>query len=70
MLTQNADASPLMSRMHRPDPHLPPDKQDKRSVVVLDKADLEAWLHGNQTQAVACVRVAPDVLFEAAPASP
>lgn len=70
MLTQNADASPLMSRMHRPDPHLPPDKQDKRSVVVLDKSDLDAWLHGDQTQAAACVRVAPDELFEAAPTIP
>lgn len=31
MLTINADHHPLMSRMHKPDPKLPPDQQDKRS---------------------------------------
>ena len=31
MLTLNADAHPLMSRMHKPDPKLGPDQQDKRS---------------------------------------
>lgn len=36
MLTMNADSHPLMSRMHKPDPKLPDDKQDKRSVVVID----------------------------------
>lgn len=32
MLTLNADNHPLMNRMHKPDPKLPPDQQDKRSL--------------------------------------
>ena len=31
MLTMNADAHPLMRRMHKPDPKLAPHEQDKRS---------------------------------------
>lgn len=46
MLTVNADAHPLMSRMHKPDPKLPPDQQDKRSVVAVEMADVAAWLGG------------------------
>ena len=33
MPTINADAHPLMKRMHKPDPRLAPDRQHKRSVV-------------------------------------
>ena len=29
MLTLNADIHPLMNRMHKPDPKLGPDRQDK-----------------------------------------
>lgn len=36
MLTINADSHPMMSRMHRPDPKLPPDQQDKRSDVATE----------------------------------
>ena len=48
MLTQNCDAHPLLNRMHKPDPALPPDAQDKRSVVVgylhgLEPMDMHAW---------------------------
>ena len=39
MLTVNADGHPLMGRMHRPDPKRPPEKQDKRSVVVVEPAN-------------------------------
>lgn len=38
LLTLNADAHPLMNRMHKPDPKLPHNQQDKRMVVVLDPA--------------------------------
>lgn len=31
MLTLNADTHPLMNRIHKPDPKLSTDKQDKRS---------------------------------------
>ena len=41
MLTINADHHPLMSRMHRPDPRLPPDQQDKRSVVSIEVQDVD-----------------------------
>jgi len=37
MLTQNCDAHPLLNRFHKPDPKLPADKQDKRSVVPIER---------------------------------
>lgn len=51
MLTVNADDHPLMSRMHRPDPALPTDEQDKRSVVAIEQADIEQWLRGSREEA-------------------
>lgn len=60
MLTVNADAHPLMSRMHRPDPKLPPDRQDKRSVVAIEPADLQMWLEGAPAAAARLV-APPDV---------
>ncbi|BAL23698.1 SOS response-associated peptidase [Azoarcus sp. KH32C] len=56
MLTVNADAHPLMSRMHKPDPKLPADQQDKRSVVAIEFADLSKWLTGTQAEAATLVR--------------
>lgn len=47
MLTVNADNHPLMNRMHKPDPKLPPDQQDKRSVVAIEYRDIEQWLRGS-----------------------
>ena len=41
LLTVNADACPLMSRMHKPDPRLPPGAQDKRAVVPIEAADVD-----------------------------
>jgi putative SOS response-associated peptidase YedK len=68
MLTINADAHPLMRRMHKPDPNYGPSEQDKRSVVAIAPADVELWLHGDREQ----VRhlVAPPALevIEGAPA--
>ena len=46
MLTINADAHPLMRRMHKPDPKYGPDEQDKRSVVSIEQPDVDRWLHG------------------------
>lgn len=51
MLTINADDHPLMSRMHKPDPKLPPDQQDKRSVVAIEIPDVDIWLHGTIDEA-------------------
>lgn len=68
MLTINADAHPLMSRMHKPDPKLGPDEQDKRSVIPIELTDVDAWLVGTQQQAVELLRVPEVELFSAGPA--
>jgi putative SOS response-associated peptidase YedK len=51
MLTVNADDHPIMSRMHKPDPKLPPDQQDKRSVVAIEQGDVDQWLQGSVGEA-------------------
>jgi putative SOS response-associated peptidase YedK len=70
MLTINADAHPLMRRMHKPDLKCGPDDQDKRSVVAIEAADVDQWLNGNR-DAVRQLVVPPsmDVLKAAAAAS-
>jgi putative SOS response-associated peptidase YedK len=68
MLTLNADAHPLMNRMHRPDPKRPPNMQDKRSVVPIAPEDVDAWLTAPIEQAAALVRLAPAAEFLAEPA--
>lgn len=68
MLTINADAHPLMSRMHKPDPKLAADKQDKRSVIPLEPSDYDQWLEGTQVDAAALLRVPAADLFDAGPA--
>ncbi|EHR72073.1 hypothetical protein BurJ1DRAFT_3264 [Burkholderiales bacterium JOSHI_001] len=67
MLTINADAHPLMNRMHKPDPKLGPDQQDKRSVVPINRADMDLWLFGTIDAARALVKLAPVEDFEAGP---
>lgn len=67
MLTINADSHPLMSRMHRPDPKLPPDRQDKRSVVAIEFGDVDAWLQGSTDEAAGLMRPPPVELIEAGP---
>jgi putative SOS response-associated peptidase YedK len=67
MLTINADHHPLMSRMHKPDPKLPPDQQDKRSVIPIELSDVELWLRGTNEEAAALVRVAPVDVFDGTP---
>ena len=68
MLTLNADAHPLMRRMHKPDPKLGPDQQDKRSVVAIEAADVDLWLAGTVEQAATLIRLSPVETFDAAPA--
>lgn len=67
MLTLNADGHPLMSRMHKPDPRLPADQQDKRSVVAIELRDVDTWLRGPIGEAIELVRVPPVEVFEAGP---
>ena len=58
---------PLMRRMHKPDPKLGPDAQDKRSVVAIEFEDVDQWLHGTVDEARALVRLTPVEVFDAAP---
>ena len=68
LLTLNADAHPLMRRMHRPDAKRPPDMQDKRSVVPIEAQDVDTWLHAPQAEAAQLVKLAPVETFDGAPA--
>ncbi|KQO38108.1 hypothetical protein ASF19_20250 [Acidovorax sp. Leaf84] len=68
MLTLNADAHPLMNRMHKPDKKLGPNEQDKRSVIPIEPADYDQWLAGTQEEAQAILRMPAVELFDAGPA--
>ncbi len=57
MITQNCDQVPVLNLMHRPDPKRPPDLQDKRAVVPLEKGDWAAWLDGTVEQAEELIRL-------------
>jgi putative SOS response-associated peptidase YedK len=70
LLTLNADAHPLMRRMHKPDPKLGPDQQDKRSVVAIEMADADQWLAGTVEEASALVKLPSIELFDAGPSQP
>lgn len=73
MLTLNADHHPLMNRMHKPerDPAtkevLPPEKQDKRSVIPIERGDVDQWLAGTVEEAQQLLRLAPVEAFAAGP---
>lgn len=56
MLTVNCDDHPLLNRMHKPDPKLRPDQQDKRAVVSVERADFDTWLRGTVDEARALLR--------------
>ncbi|WP_309278358.1 MULTISPECIES: hypothetical protein [Comamonadaceae] len=66
MLTINADAHPLRS-MNKPDPKLPADKQDKRSVIPIELADVGQWLAGTVDEASQLLRVAPVEVLQGRP---
>ena len=68
MITQNCDAHPLVKRFHKPEPDLPPDKQDKRSVVPLEVTEFRTWLSGAIEEAAALVRLRLVELYDAGPA--
>ncbi len=67
MLTLNADAHPLMRRMHKPDPKLGPDQQDKRSVVPIEFEDVDTWLFGSAAEASKLIRLPPAESFNGGP---
>jgi putative SOS response-associated peptidase YedK len=70
MLTQNCDAHPLLSLMHKPDPALPPDAQDKRSVIPIERKDWDTWLNGSVEEAMALVKLPELDLFTHGAADP
>lgn len=76
MLTINADAHPLMNRMHKPvlNPDtklpLPPDQQDKRSLVLLEPDGFDRWLSGSVEEAERLLRLTPADVFSAGPSGP
>ena len=55
-----------MRRMHKPDPKLPPDQQDKRSVIPIERYDVDLWLAGTVQEAASLMRLAPVDVFDAA----
>ena len=57
MLTLNADAHPLMNRMHKPDPKRLPHMQDKRSVIPIELEHVDAWLFGTVEVAAALLKL-------------
>jgi putative SOS response-associated peptidase YedK len=67
MLTQNADEHPIMRRMHKPDPKLAPEQQDKRSVVAIEAEDFDQWLKGTVEDAARLIRLTPAEVFNARP---
>lgn len=50
VITQNAEAHPVLSLMHRPG-------REKRCVVVLEQQDWDAWLHCTPVQADSMIRL-------------
>ena len=64
LITVNCDGHPLLGRLHKPDPGLPPDAQDKRSLVPLAPANWDAWLHGDPAHARALLAAPPGELFD------
>ena len=70
MITQNCDAHPLLNRMHKPDPSLPADKQDKRAVVALERIDWDRWLNGSADDALSLIQLPSLHLFKHGAADP
>lgn len=75
MITQNANAHPLLRLMHQDERDaggnvLPLEKQDKRSVVPLEPADLEKWLTGSLADALDLIKLPDLKLFDHHAADP
>jgi putative SOS response-associated peptidase YedK len=70
MITINADTHPLMRLMHRPDPKLPVDAQDKRSVVPLADEAVQTWLTGSTEEARAVLVLPPVEAYRHGPEDP
>lgn len=64
MLTVNCDTHPLLSRLHKPDPKLPANAQDKRAVVHIEPEHWETWLGGTIDGARSLLHPAPAAMFD------
>jgi len=64
MITINCDGHPLLGRLHKPEPKLPPDQQDKRSVVPVAPEQWRAWLTGDEATARSLLAVPSADLFD------
>jgi len=68
MVTQHANAHPLLRLMHRPGRDregnvLPPEKQDKRSVLPIEEVDWDMWLNGTHDDALSLIQLPSTHLF-------
>lgn len=64
---RNQKTSGALSHMHKPDPKLPPDQQDKRSIIALAESDVDVRLAGTQQQAQAPLKLPAVEWFETSP---
>ena len=56
MLTCNCDDHPMLARLHKPDPTLPADKQDKRALIHIEPEHWPTWLTGTADEVRALIR--------------
>ena len=61
---------PLLRLMHKPEPKLGPDQQDKRSVVPIEPEHWDQWLNGSPEHALELIRVPALELFAHGAADP
>lgn len=57
-----------MNRMHKPDPKLASDQQDKRSIVAIEAGDIERWLQDSTNEAAKLLAPPAVELINADPA--
>ena len=68
LLTVNCDGHPLLGRLHKPDPKLPADAQDKRSVVPLEPEQWAPWFAATPVEAMGMLKAPPMERFDLADA--
>ena len=61
MLTVNADGHSVMQHFHKPE-------DEKRSIIVLNEAEYQPWLHASQDKARAMLQLAPAGFLTSEPA--
>lgn len=63
-ITVNCDDHPLLNRLHKPDPKLPDDQQDKRSLVHVHRKDWGTWLFGTAEEAATLLVPPAEEMFD------